>query len=106
MEPSYRSYAVQTSHYFDRPHSGIPAGPVGGAAAWRGDALGDEAWCQTLGSEPIAEIDAALDAAEATGRPLAEWKSEDVPLPELSARIDEWRPVPTGNWEFCLTMLR
>ena len=102
MEPSYRSYAAQTGHYFDRPHSGAPSEPVAGPAAWRGDALAGEAWCVTLDSDAVAEIEAGLDDAEATGRPLAAWKRDDVPLPELSARIDEWRGVLSEGRGFLL----
>ena len=91
MEPGYRSYALQTAHYFDRPHTGIPREPVDGPAAWRGDALADEAWAHPLEAPELDEIEAALATAEATGKPLAHWERDDFPLPGLTARIDAWR---------------
>ena len=102
MEPGYRSYAAQTGHYFDRPHSAIPSEPVVGPAAWRGDALDDESWCLAFDAAQLEEIEAGLAAAEAKGRPLSAWKRDDIPLPGLSASIDEWRRELTGGRGFLL----
>ena len=91
MEPGYRSYALQTAHYFDRPHTGIPSAPLAGAAAWRGDALGPDAWTRRLAAADVAEIETALAAAESTGKPLEAWTRGDFPLPGLAPRFEAWR---------------
>jgi hypothetical protein len=86
------SYGRQTAHYFDRPHDAIPAGPVASAAAWRGSdvARGDD-WRFVLDDAHVAELEAALARASATGRPLEELRADDFPLPSLGSAIDDWR---------------
>lgn len=96
MDSGYRSYAAQTAHYFDRPHAGIPTGPIEGAAAWRGDALvgpaaGGDRWSTTLGAAQLDEVEAGLASAEESGKPLSEWSRADVPFPGLVACFDRWR---------------
>jgi len=39
MDAAYLSFAEQALRYFDRPHEAVVRVPVGGSAAWRGDAL-------------------------------------------------------------------
>ena len=52
--------------------SSICMTPITGPKAWRGDRLAtDQSWIVTFTEAEIAEIDRALAAAKATGRPLA-----------------------------------
>lgn len=88
----YRSYADQCIHYLDRRHVGVPTAPVEIPSAWKGSdlaRLGDLR--QRLTDEQVADIERALRLAKATGRPLAEWRREDFPLPALDAAIAAWR---------------
>ena len=96
---NYRSFAAQSAHYFNRPHDGIPDGPIESAAAWRGGALTEDgSWRFPLSSQQIEEIETAIGSAVATGRPTAELSREDFPLPTLSPLIDTWREeLDTGR---------
>jgi hypothetical protein len=88
------SYAAQTAHYFARPQARVPDRPIGGPAAWRGDDWADaEPWRWRLDPSALAEIEAALEVARATDKPLAALTAGDFPLPRLSAAIAEWREV-------------
>lgn len=112
MGATYLSFLDQLLHYFDRPHREIPTEPVGGPAAWRGDALSDpDEWSIRLTDAHVDELRVATAAALGTGRPLGELSSEDFPLPTLRAEIDGWRAVlddgrgfvlvrglPVGEW--------
>jgi hypothetical protein len=85
-------FLEQLLHYFDRPHVAPPTAPVGGPAAWRGDALaGSDAWRERLDAAQVAELKRAVDVARATGRPAAELTAADFPVPSLRASIDRWR---------------
>ena len=108
----YRSIVRQSLHYFARPHVGIPRTPVEDPAAWRGEELARrEDWRHRLSEEQIAELDAAIAAAEATGKGLEQLEREDFPLPGLGAQIRDWaeelqrglgvvviRGVPVERW--------
>jgi hypothetical protein len=86
------SYAAQTGHYFARPHERVPVAPIGGPAAWRGEALKDRSdWRFQFTEAHIREIEAALAIARATGKPLGELTAVDFPLPQLAAEIAAWR---------------
>src|SRR5258705_9400737 len=62
--------------------------PIKGPRAWRGDRLAaDTSWIVTFTEAEIAEVDRALAAARATGRPLADIGREHFPLPTLAARL-------------------
>src|SRR5215468_9556166 len=62
--------------------------PIESAKAWRGESLaGDPSWVMRLDSAEIAELDRALGAARATGRPLAEIEREHFPLSTLPGRL-------------------
>jgi hypothetical protein len=92
MATSYRSFAEQGAHYFDRPHESLPPGSIEGSAAWRGAALDPRAWRVALDSEQLAGFEQALAAARATGKPLAALTREDFPLPPaLAADVVRWR---------------
>lgn len=88
----YRSLTAQTMHYFARPHEGVRREPIRGPAAWRGRELAaSTAWRHRLSAAELAELDRALAAAKATGRPLGALRAEDVPLPGLAPAITAWR---------------
>ena len=92
MATSYRSFAEQGAHYFDRPHESLPPGLIEGPAAWRGAALDPRTWRVALDSEQLAGFEQALAAARATGKPLAALTREDFPLPPaLAADVVRWR---------------
>ncbi|HSW14362.1 MAG TPA: TauD/TfdA family dioxygenase [Solimonas sp.] len=88
----YKSLRAQTLHYFARPHEGMPPGPVASPADWRGAVLrqgGD--WQYRLDAAEVAECQAAVRHFETLGKPLAQLRREDFPLPRLAARIAGWR---------------
>jgi hypothetical protein len=59
--------------------------PIGGPAAWRGAELAQsDEWTARLDAPSLEELDRALSAARATGRPLAALRREDFPLPTLA----------------------
>jgi hypothetical protein len=88
----YKSLRAQTLHYFARPHQQPPAGPVASPAAWRGDDMRRRSdWQVPLASADVAEIEAALAHAQATGKPNAAMTRADFPLPTLAPRIGQWR---------------
>ena len=90
--PRYRSQIVQSLHYFSRPHEGVRREPLRGPSVWRGEELAnDPSWREALSGEDIAEIEAAIAQAHATGRAVSELARDDFPLPGLSATIDRWR---------------
>lgn len=85
------SFAEQALRYFDRPHEGIPYGPIGGPAAWRGEDLAGRAdWIVTLDEAAIDEIDRACDAADALGVGPGAISRADFVLPSLSERVRAW----------------
>ncbi len=88
----YFSYAQQAAHYFSRPHEAPARLPLKGAAAWRGAELADsQEWRVRLEPSQVDELDAALAAARATGKPMGELGAADFPLPSLGALVDAWR---------------
>lgn len=85
-------FLEQLLHYFDRPHVGPPTGPVGGPAAWRGsEVAGCDAWRERLDDAQIAELQRAVAAARASGRPTRELTAGDFPIPSLRASLERWR---------------
>lgn len=88
----YKSVTAQTLHYFARPHDRPRMTPIAGPAAWRGrDLATSAAWRCRLTEGDVDELDRALAAARASGRPLPELRAEDVPLPTLAGKIAGWR---------------
>lgn len=64
--------------------------PVTTPKAWRGETLAREiSWIVTLTDAEIADVDKALAAAKATGRPLEKIQREDFPVTVLRQRLDE-----------------
>jgi len=103
MPTTYRSYAEQGAHYFDRPHAALPRGPIGGPVAWRGSELSERDWRIALDAAQLAGFERALAAARATGKPLAELTREDFPLTEpLAADVEGWRRELTTGRGFLL----
>jgi hypothetical protein len=88
---SYRSFAEQALHYFDRPHDGVPRQPVDGPAAWRGaDLVRDDSWVVRLSDPDVAEIEDAVAQVKSVGGSLATTGREEFPLSGLAPRIAEW----------------
>ena len=89
----YKSLRAQTLHYWARPHEGIPDRPIDSPAAWRGADLRQrpEGWTVRLSPAEVAEIKAAVAHAQGVGKPLAELGRDDLPLPTLARRVDDWR---------------
>ena len=97
-ETAYLSFIEQTLHYFSRPHEGAIQHPVQCSAAWKGSEIPPlEELAYRLPEEEIAEVRAAVRAAEALGRPARELTAADFPLPLLSERIAQWRDELTGG---------
>ncbi|MFP4004747.1 MAG: TauD/TfdA family dioxygenase [Alphaproteobacteria bacterium] len=91
--PAYRSFAEQALHYFMRPHEGVPERPIDSPAAWRGPEMAarPDVWQYAFTDSEIAEIETDVAAARERGVPMQEVTASDVPLAELSPRIEEWR---------------
>ncbi|MEM7409415.1 MAG: TauD/TfdA family dioxygenase [Myxococcota bacterium] len=88
----FKSYGEQTLHYFGRPHTEVPAGPVGGPAAWkRADVADDPGWRYRLSDAEAAELQSAVSEVRERGIPMGELRAADFPLPTLAARVAEWR---------------
>lgn len=97
----YKSLTSQTLHYFARPHTARPTGPLGGPAAWRGEALGDERrWSFDLSRAQSEEIEAALARVRASGKALGALAKRDFPLPTLARDIAAWRREVQGGLGF------
>ncbi len=103
MDGAYLSFAEQALRYFDRPHDAVARTPVGGPAAWRGDAARRRTdWMVALDADAIAELDRARQAARARGVALAAMRREDFPLPSLEAAIAGWARELTHGRGFVL----
>ena len=63
--------------------------PITGPKAWRGaDLAGDPSWIVTLSEAEIADLDRALAAAKASGRPLGDIDREHFPLTAMRPRLE------------------
>jgi len=90
--PQHRSYGAQAAHYFfDRPHEGVRTEPLGGPAAWRGDALDPGIYRETLDDADRRELLDAVASVRASGAATEALRPEDVAMPRLVARIPAWR---------------
>jgi hypothetical protein len=89
VDAAYLSFAEQALRYFDRPHETIRHEPVGGPAAWRGDALARrDDWIVRLDAAAIAELERARDAVRHVA--MGAMRREDFPLPTLAPAIRAW----------------
>lgn len=63
--------------------------PVTDRTAWRGEDLATRAdeWTYRLSDEDLRAIDAALEAARASGKPVSALTREDFPLPGLAGAL-------------------
>ncbi|MEM7531559.1 MAG: TauD/TfdA family dioxygenase [Chloroflexota bacterium] len=59
----FRSFHEQMTHYFNRPHVGLPDSPFSGPAAWYGRDLAatPEQWCFHLSADDNAELWSAVE---------------------------------------------
>ncbi len=88
----YMSFQEQSRHYFDRPHTDVLSQLLDNAAAWRGDALRQtDEWRVVLDPSEIDELKAAVEAAQASGKAMADLSATDFPLPTLSDKFSDWR---------------
>ncbi|WOF73176.1 TauD/TfdA family dioxygenase [Parvibaculaceae bacterium PLY_AMNH_Bact1] len=91
-QQGFRSFGEQALHYFDRPHEAATTAQIASPAAWVGSDLPPlEDMAYVLSEDEIAEIDAALVVAKASGKATGALLSDDFPLPSFAARIHEWR---------------
>lgn len=92
MARSYRTVTGQALHFLLRPHQGVPRGPIRCEAAWKAADLarrGD--LVHALSQAEIDELERAVGAARATGKPLGELTARDLPLPTLAGKIAGFR---------------
>ena len=89
---THRTFEQQYAHYFDRPSSRVPSGPVGGSAAWDAGALEeDTTWVVHLDDSDEAEIEAALDRVTDLRIPLGDLDRSDVDFGSFATRLRGWR---------------
>ena len=70
----------------------MPGGPITGPDAWRADAMRErDDWVHVLSESEIAEIDAAIEAADTGDRPIAGMGRDDFNLPRLGPVLDAIR---------------
>ncbi len=90
---TFRSYAEQSRHYFNRPHTGVPAGRIDSPAAWLGRDMRDaqQQWSNQLTPQDIEELEQAIAAIESAGIATAEVTKANFELPYLGPKIRHWR---------------
>jgi len=92
MAVAYRSYLDQTLGYFDRPHIGVPDGPVASPAAWRGDELGGpDEWSTPLSTTAVAEL---IELGRRLGPDPAALRGltrSEIAAPGLASAAASWR---------------
>ena len=89
---AYFSYREQAAHYFARPHDPPAVQPIAAASAWCGAELrARDDWREELAPAQVEELERAVAAAKATGRPTGELTAADFPLPTLAPAIVRWR---------------
>ena len=83
--------------------------PITGPKAWRGaDLAADTSWIVTLTGAEIADLDRALRAARASGRPLAEIDRAHFPLTVMRPRLEAGagRDAATAAASWCCAACR
>lgn len=88
---SYRPFAAQAMHYFNRPHQSVPESPIESASAWHGDELAADPslWRYQLDAADITELESAAAGVEEF--PLEQIDRDAFPLTRLADRLDHWR---------------
>jgi len=90
--PFMYGFVEQLLHYFNRPHTGIPAAVLTGPAAWKGEDLAaSDEWRERLDEHQVAEVMSAVEAAKRAAKPTRELTAADFPLPTIGRMIDRWR---------------
>jgi hypothetical protein len=91
MDAALLSFAEQAMRYFERPHEAVRREPVGGPAAWRGEALRQRIdWIVDLDGRALDELTAVRDRLRARGIGLERMRRDDVVLPTLGPAIGGW----------------
>jgi hypothetical protein len=66
----------------------VPTAPIKGPFAWHGSDLERSTdWIETISSEEVAEVEAAMRGVKTRGLELHEVRRADFPLPKLSKRL-------------------
>lgn len=104
MPVLYRTITRQSLHYFARPHIGVPDRPVQSAAVWRGKDLREapDRWCYQFTDEDIAELEVALEHAQASGLATQKLSDKLFPLPKLVAKLERWRDQVNSGLGFVM----
>ena len=77
---SFRSYAEQAAHYFNRPHERPATAPIAGAASWTGREMAQRTdWRARLDPERVEELRHAILHART--------QYEDHPEPERKRHL-------------------
>lgn len=86
-------FADQSNHYFARPSSGIPDGPVANEAAWRRADLqaSPERWSFDLGDTMLDELATAATTLVRSGVRLRDIDSSSAALDSWQSHIERWR---------------
>src|SRR4029079_10670376 len=78
--PMY-GFVEQLLHYFGRPHTALPAAPITGRGAWKGEELArSEEWCERLTDAHVAELQSAVETASRSGKPTRDLTVAEFPL--------------------------
>lgn len=93
------NFVEQLLHYFNRPHTGQPSGPLAGPAAWTGEDLARaDDWHEHLTDEYVGELTAAVETARRSGKATRDLMAADFPLPAMRRAINRWRnELSTGR---------
>ena len=91
--PVYRSYREQAVHYFTRPHTRAPEGPIDSPAAWRGPEMRttESEWRYRLDEDDLEELDRELIRLEGSGIALEAIDRSELRLTRLKSRFETWR---------------
>jgi hypothetical protein len=66
-------FVEQLLHYFGRPHAALPAAPLAGRGAWKGEELArSDEWRERLTDAHVAELQRAVETASRSGKPTRE----------------------------------
>ena len=99
---TFRSYGEQTRHYFNRPHTGVPAGNIKSPAGWLGRDMraAPQQWSTQLSTQDINELERAVAAIENAGIATEDVTKATFDLPGLAPKIQQWRQSLIGGLGF------